>query len=153
MKIEAGQWYRLRNGEIGYVFGKMLSEDAKYPVRIEIAGGNSFAFTADGHYYESRVKSLHDPVEHLPDCDSFTWVPPEPKPVYRPFASAAEFAPHRNRWVVPKACSVPKGLAFLCSIYSDNGVYTESGTIGWAGMLRDFKFEDGTPFGVLENKE
>lgn len=212
MKIEVGQWYRLRNGEIGYVFGKMLSEDVKYPFRMETAGGTSFPMTINGCYYESELPARHDIIEHLPDCDSFTWVPkptlqlregawyrrndgevvgpcaqnlmsstfdrpwdvggflyahdgtnsiptshlleevpdPTPKPVYRPFAGAAEFAPHRDRWIqrfYGDGC-------FKVVAYDETSVYTRDGESKYTEYFdKGFRFEDGTPFGVLENKE
>jgi len=150
MKIEVGQWYRLRNGQIGYVFGKMLSTDATYPVRLEIAGGASFAHTNDGCHYEGKRDSQYDIIEHLPDCDSFTWVKPKPKPVYRPFASAAEFAPHRDKWIqrfYGDGC-------FRVIAYDETSVYTRDGESRYTTYFTNgFTFEDGTPFGVLENKE
>lgn len=212
MKIEVGQWYRLRNGEIGYVFGKMLSDTAKHPFRMERAGGIAVSLTSDGRYYGGRETAQSDIIEHLPDCDSFTWVPkpklqlregawyrrydgqivgpctqnlmssqrdrpwdvggflyahdgtnsihqarlleevpdPTPKPVYRPFANAAEFAPHRDRWIqrfYGDGC-------FKVVAYDETSVYTRDGESRYTTYFTNgFKFEDGTPFGVLENKE
>lgn len=150
MKIEVGQWYRLRNGEIGYVFGKMLSDTAGHPFRMERAGGIAVSLTLDGHYYNSRDPNQNDIIEHLPNCDSFTWVPPKSKPVYRPFANAAEFAPHRDRWIqrfYGDGC-------FKVVAYDDTSVYTRDGESRYTTYFTNgFKFEDGTPFGVLVNKE
>ena len=203
MKIKSGQWYRLRNGQIGYVFGVMLSEDAKFPGRTEIAGGSTYALQPDGSLYEGSQTSNYDIVEHLPDCDSFNWKPklqlregayyktvkgivrgpckpstdrpdrpwsvsgvyykddgtnnlkgyelveevpdPNPKPVYRAFASAEEFAPHRDKWIkrfYGDGC-------FKVVAYDDAAVYTRDGSSTYTSYFDNgFTFEDGTPFGV-----
>jgi hypothetical protein len=66
--------------------------------------------------------------------------PPEPQ--YRPFANAAEFAPHRERWWRYK--NEMASRLRPASAYDHFGVGTESWDQCFAGRL----FEDGTPFGV-----
>ena len=64
---------------------------------------------------------------------------------YRPFANAAEFEPHRDKWLKPKS-NVDHRVK--THSYNDRKHYT--GDIGdtWQAMFDDFEFEDGTPFGV-----
>ena len=65
---------------------------------------------------------------------------------YRPFANAAEFEPHRDRWLKPKLGRVDHRLK--THSYNDRKHYT--GNVGdtWQTMFDDYEFEDGTPFGV-----
>jgi hypothetical protein len=72
---------------------------------------------------------------------------------YRPFANAAEFKPHRDRWLTRKDKSDPTHLDGACRVvaYCDNHLW-------WAdGRNSTYKEEldhgrcfddDGTPFGV-----
>jgi hypothetical protein len=130
MQLKEGAWYKNAHG---HVVGPCKPSTDR----------NDRPWIVDGIYYQD------DGTNTLAGCHLVEEVPdPTPKPVYRSFHSAAEFAPYRCRWVIPKKYSIPMGLAFLCYSYSDEGIYTKNGTIGWASMLRDFQFEDGTPFGV-----
>ena len=61
---------------------------------------------------------------------------------YRPFANAAEFEPHRDRWW--RFNDTPDGLIFPHSPYNDNG---PSGCT-WQQAFNGRVFDDGTPFGV-----
>ena len=69
---------------------------------------------------------------------------------YRPFANAAEFAPHRDRWIRRLA----NGGAFLVSDYSNEGFcYDELNPVSWEELFNMgyvFDNPDGTtdPFGV-----
>lgn len=88
-------------------------------------------------------------LKHLPNCDSWEW---KPAPKYRPFANAAEFAPHRDRWVsregnVGRACGYDEANCYFVgpigSVYSS--VY--SGT--WSRCFANIVFDDTKkPFGV-----
>lgn len=64
--------------------------------------------------------------------------PPEPQ--YRPFASAEEFKPYRDRWSRRKGSDKLRPPA----------AYYNSGrrSFTWADLLEEFEFEDGTPFGL-----
>jgi len=70
--------------------------------------------------------------------------PPEPQ--YRPFANAAEFEPHRDKWIKHKLDE----YAAKITTYNDQNVWLGCASIGtgYAGMFKDFTFADGTPFGV-----
>ena len=66
---------------------------------------------------------------------------------YRAFANAAEFKPHRDRWVR----RIANGGAFLVSDYSEEGFcYDELSPISWGELfIMGYVFDDdGSPFGV-----
>ena len=66
---------------------------------------------------------------------------------YRAFANAAEFKPHRDRWVR----RIANGGAFLVSDYSEEGFcYDELNPVSWEELFNmGYVFDDdGTPFGV-----
>lgn len=65
---------------------------------------------------------------------------------FRPFANAAEFEPHRDRWIKRKSGNVDHRI----KTHSYNNLKHYTGDIGdtWQAMFDDFEFEDGTPFGV-----
>ena len=64
---------------------------------------------------------------------------------YRPFANAAEFEPHRDRWFRPK-CSPDQCI--LTTAYNDRGHWTAKEQDTWEAMFELYTFDDGTPFGV-----
>ena len=65
---------------------------------------------------------------------------------YRPFANAAEFEPHRDKWLKHKSGN--GDYRIKTHSYNDRKHYT--GDLGgtWKEMFSNFEFEDGTPFGV-----
>ena len=73
---------------------------------------------------------------------------------YRPFANAAEFEPHRDRWIKRshKDDSDNKltGGCFRVAAYDDDAIWTVDGeTTSYEAVFKNGKkFEDGTPFGV-----
>lgn len=68
-------------------------------------------------------------------------------PKYRPFANAAEFEPHRERWMKIKSSNV-FGKA---GSYGDYGIYAADGSFKtYEEALVHVTFEDGTPCGVKE---
>ena len=80
------------------------------------------------------------------NCDGVTVWPiirkiEKPK-TYRPFANAAEFKPHRDRWWMLK--SDERNQRRSPRDYDDLGY----GDLLWGDMLEDANFDDGTPFGV-----
>jgi hypothetical protein len=69
---------------------------------------------------------------------------------YRPFASAEEFKPHRDRWVSRafKRRLDASGM-YRPFAYDDSGIWTDAGKVSYQEMFKDGRvFEDGTPFGV-----
>ena len=64
---------------------------------------------------------------------------------YRPFANAAEFKPHRDRWLRRK----DNGHEMRTTSYCDDLHFTGNDGDGWLAMLSDYVFDDdGSPFGV-----
>ena len=64
---------------------------------------------------------------------------------YRPFASAAEFEPHRNKWWKWNPVKfVSANGTYPPSRYDNNGHGAET----WEQNFRDKVFDDGSPFGV-----
>lgn len=70
--------------------------------------------------------------------------PKKPKR-YRPFANAAEYKPHRCRWVSHK--SNPDSCMRIDG-YGNNGVTIQGCVHDFDVMFEDCTFDDGTPFGI-----
>jgi hypothetical protein len=81
------------------------------------------------------------------DRDYYYIVPVNPPaPQYRQFANAAEFMPHRERWVIEDH------KVFKVLRYSDEGIETEESIWDYDEALEfGLTFDDGTPFGILIN--
>ncbi len=64
---------------------------------------------------------------------------------YRPFKDAAEFKPHRDRWIRRK----DNGHEMRTTSFCDSVHFTGNDGEAWEAMLADYIFDDdGTPFGV-----
>ena len=64
---------------------------------------------------------------------------------YRPFATAEEFKPHRDRWIRRK----DNGHEMRTTSFCDSVHFTGNDGEAWETMLADYIFDDdGTPFGV-----
>jgi hypothetical protein len=63
---------------------------------------------------------------------------------YRPFESAEEFKPHRDRWIRRK----DNGHEMRTTSFCDSVHFTGNDGETWETMLADYIFDDGTPFGV-----
>ena len=124
---KAGQWYEDKNG-----------------ARCLCIGSCSLAYTPGGCVYHSNGDLK---LTHLPDCTGWDWQPPKPEKKYRAFASAAEYAPHADRWVINDKTPETR---FRVTGFSDSGVAWESrGYEYWHMFECGAKFaDDGTPFGV-----
>jgi hypothetical protein len=69
-----------------------------------------------------------------------------PAPQYRAFANAAEYAPHKGRWVY--FCDDLTNQ-LLPNSFKDHGIWHAQRFIDWDQMFSQAKFaDDGTPFGV-----
>ena len=74
---------------------------------------------------------------------------PKPKR-YRAFANAAEFKPHRDRWVRRSHAGRPdaKGCYKVCA-YDNWGIFDRGSKISYEEMFNHGRqFDDGSPFGV-----
>jgi hypothetical protein len=72
---------------------------------------------------------------------------------YRPFESAEEFKPHRDRWLTRKDKSDPTHVDGACRIfaYDDQGLWFTAGNYHtWEAAFDSGRCfdDDGTPFGV-----
>ena len=65
---------------------------------------------------------------------------------YRPFANAAEFEPHRDRWICHPNVKEKK---FRIAAYDDNMIWSNDRGYQYSNLFESGTlFEDGTPFGV-----
>lgn len=89
------------------------------------------------------------------DTQEIDWTNPvnfyrvKPVPVYRPF-TLEEMKANRDKWIVRKDTKAPIiRIAILCI----EGVVCDTKEISYKELLKDYKFEDGTPCGVLEEEK
>ena len=130
-ELKPGQWFRLAGCDAVLLCTRIAMERVHYSTCSES--------------YNAAADCLVIP---LPDCTGYDWVPPAKPKRYRPFASAEEFEPHRDRWVRTKAV---KDVGFRVSGRNGCGVYhvaCANGWESWSDAYRSREFEDGTPFGV-----
>lgn len=108
-------------------------------VRVGKVLAGEFFINSDGRAHEAlSVVDFHG-------CAVIRKIP-KPKQ-YRAFANAAEFKPHRDRWVR----RIANGGAFLVSDYSEEGFcYDELSPVSWEELFNmGYVFDDdGSPFGV-----
>ena len=69
---------------------------------------------------------------------------------YRPFANAAEFEPHRDRWVAYTSLSRGDESLYRISAINSERVWLGPNNSGktYQEAFDCLKFDDGTPFGV-----
>lgn len=77
IKLEAGQWYRTRGGDIVHCVWEKPAF-TKYPFVVGTSRGDVYSTTACGRYFSDGQEHRNDIIEHLPGCTGFDWVP-EPK--------------------------------------------------------------------------
>jgi hypothetical protein len=95
-------------------------------------------------YGWSQTLNTHT-KEYSTDRDYIAPIDP-PKPQYRPFANAAEYAPHKGRWVY--FCDDPSNQLFIYSFHKGY-VWHAGKSTTWDEMFAQAKFaDDGTPFGI-----
>jgi hypothetical protein len=68
---------------------------------------------------------------------------------YRPFASEAEFRPHRERWARWKS---DHNVRLRIDSYCDTGIWQSPDYVPYKYAFEKLEFEDGTPFGVEVGK-
>lgn len=127
MQLREGAWYK---DVQGHITGPCKPSKDR-PDRPWTVGGI--------YYQDDGTNTLEDAqlVEEVPD--------PNPKPVYRAFASAEEFAPHRDMWI--KRIGAPG--CFRVVAYDNISVYVCDGqSEKYEHYFKITTFEDGTPFGV-----
>lgn len=102
-------------------------------------GSDKYWSDAAGQWREVYYKS--DKVFNDGFCDNIAYIR-RIEPTYRPFASAEEFKPHRDRWWKYKYDS--RETVRQPFAYSDLGHGNET----WAQSFNRKVFDDGSPFGV-----
>ena len=105
---------------------------------------------------ESLLNGCGEIILHIYDTPSpskHLIVSKKPKR-YRPFANAAEFEPHRDRWIRRSSKhdtpdTIPAGC-FRVTAYNDHHYWTVDGSYtSYEQAFNDNKcFDDGTPFGI-----
>lgn len=131
--IEAGKYYRLRNGD---VVGPILRMTERYQGSLyDVCRSNGLRWKENGNYW-NKSPSLKDIVAEVP-C------PEPPKPTYIP-------------WTY-ETC--PVGVAVKTKTGSMVGIITLTCSYGamignhvwkWHEIFRDFTQLDGTPCGTIE---
>ena len=106
---------------------KMVQDETCVGILQQVVKDSQFPFRTDGGRY--------------------AMIAPIPEPTYRPFKSADEFAPFRNKWVIEKS-SRRRMKIFQ---YEESGAVIFNSLSGWKILFEYMTFEDGTPFGVKEN--
>jgi hypothetical protein len=131
--------------------GDWAERDKKRWLVTRVRGGRIWAVgkNPDDDRLES---SLLESFIHLPDCTGWDWQPYKPEPQYRPFANAAEFMPHRDRWISRSEMGVIKPGAWRPIGYSDVGIYPDVSVMEYADAFKWLTFEDGSPFGVCDGQ-
>ena len=78
---------------------------------------------------------------------------PKPEPKYRAFASAEEFKPHRDKWILrldeEDGTSNPAYGAWRADSYDEESIISDE-EISYEELLK-YRFEDGTLCGILIN--
>ena len=111
---------------------------------------DDYPFQTAGRYWNeagvrwwAEDRETQNLVEEVP-------APEPPKPEYRPFANAAEFEPHRDKWIKRFEGDSPKPGMFKVTGFSDFSIWKSCGSrVGYADLLNT-TFRDGTPCGVKQ---
>jgi hypothetical protein len=74
----------------------------------------------------------------------------KPEPKYRPFKDAKEFEPYRDRWIMP----INRKHSY-CKVtdYSNDTLYVDMQETDFESAYDSYTFDDGTPFGILQEVE
>lgn len=123
-KFEVGQKWRMRNGHVVTVVYKNSSD-----IVVERENLSLCLLHIDGHVLPHGFPMQEDLIEQVVE------------PKFRPFANAAEFEPHRNRWLL-------SGSERLKVIWYSDVNMCSTKFWCWKEAFHKFTFEDGTPFGV-----
>ena len=107
-----------------------------------------YDFVSPGEWYEGHNRSIWKWDGIGPSAYKKIIIRKIEKPKqYRPFANAAEFKPHRDRWVRRLA----NGGAFLVFDYSEKGFCAHKwNPVSWEELFKlGYVFDDdGSPFGA-----
>jgi hypothetical protein len=103
----------------------------------------SFDYVSDGEHWLDKGG---DPMQHTSSvrtqCKRLIIRKIEKPAAYRPFKSAEEFKPHRDRWW--RYNDDHKESLYPPAAYGQKGHHTQN----WKDSFDSKTFDDGTPFGV-----
>lgn len=68
----------------------------------------------------------------------------QPAPQYRPFASAEEFKPFRDRWIKQRSMAGQFKVLF----FNDMHAVIDRSVLPYDVLFWDWQFDDGTPCGI-----
>jgi hypothetical protein len=130
-KFEVGQRWKIRCGEIVEIIKEV---QYKHETRIVVFHeyGKAYSVYCNGKYLPGAVNCDHE----------FDLVERHVETKYRPFASAAEFDPYREKWIANDGTFRAKVIW-----YSDTHIFT-CRVYSWHEAFELFTFEDGAPFGI-----
>jgi hypothetical protein len=132
LQLREGAWYERKDG---LIVGPCEKRDPSQ------TGGFSWAMNSWMYYDDGTNTIKHtDAFDIVREVDP----PKPPQPKYRPFRSMEEFAPFRERWW---RCKNHKTVLPPCH-YND----TRHGGSTWVDRFARYVFEDGSPFGIIDNE-
>jgi hypothetical protein len=121
----------------------------------EVGEGYRLATEADASRRDRDMCDVHGrwvPAHVGIYASNYTYRVPidPPAPQYRPFANAAEFMPHADRWLKEK---LQEDFRATVCAFNDKGFWMSGAMVSttYADGFCIFEFDDGTPFGVLIN--
>ena len=107
---------------------RFVAKGEAFDPRAKVWSKTSGSWLLTGHSGDySKVYTYNVPID-------------PPAPQYRPFANAAEFAPHRDRWIRTPGQETIRQVIH----YSDRGV----DGMTYRMLFEERTFDDGSPFGV-----
>ena len=144
LKLEVGKCYRQKSGN---VVGPICHDGGNdnWPFyKNTINREDRQYFSVQGYRYPHLDKNHPENlVEEVP----------KPEPKYRAFASAEEFKPYRDKWILrldeEDGTSCGSYGAWRVDSYDEESVISDE-EISYEELLK-YKFEDGTPCGILTN--
>ena len=99
-----------------------------------------------GEFFIDGLDEIHQAHDesHFHGCAIIRKI--EKPKTYRPFANAAEFKPHRDRWIKQ---TLGDSVSFTrIDGYGKEGVTIQGNAYTYQQLLDNRTFDDGTPFGV-----
>lgn len=110
-----------------------------------------FDYANDGEFYIDGIGDIRNHLSVKPTQAKRLIIRKIEKPKrYRPFANAAEFEPHRDRWIRRTYNGDLSGKGcFKGHAYDDKGIYDLGAHFTYQEMFDDGRqFDDGTQFGI-----
>lgn len=144
LKLEVGKCYRQKSGNVVGPICHDRGNDNWPFYKNTINREDRQYFSVQGYRYPHLDKNHPENlVEEVP----------KPEPKYRAFASAEEFKPYRDKWILrldeEDGTSCSTWGAWRVDSYDEESVISDE-EISYEELLK-YKFEDGTPCGILTN--